>query len=387
MARYLDPAAGEGLSVTTIAAPKVLITGGTGFVGGGTLAQLLLIPGAPKPLILVRAKDDAEGLARITQSVSRFIPLKAAQTFLSQDQILVGGLEDFARLEVDPRLSSVTHVIHAAAITSFGKHPKIWEINVNASLAFLDAVVRNAPLSRFVYVGSSWCVGLNAPKIVPEDGRSQYGGHAVPYTESKAEFERRARLSYPALQFVTARPSIVVGHTKLGTLPSGSIYWVFRAANLIGGFTCADSDRMDVVPVDWVADAITRLAFKPRLKYDTYHLSAGTHLASTAEEIHAAISSGRGSGMNASFEQMTASQLSQRVRDLQKLFGSAQPRLLMRALSVYAHFAESGILFDNANTLAEGIAAPRSFHEYASTCALTAEQTDIGQQMEEDFKV
>ncbi|MDI7066993.1 SDR family oxidoreductase, partial [Klebsiella pneumoniae] len=53
----------------------------------------------------------------------------------------------------------------------------------------------------------------------------------MPYTQCKREDERLLRSTYPNLPLVVVRPSIVVGHTVLGTLPSASIFWVFRVVH------------------------------------------------------------------------------------------------------------------------------------------------------------
>lgn len=50
---------------------------------------------------------------------------------------------------------------------------------------------------------------------------------------------------------------------------------------------------LDVVPVDWVAEALARLAFAPSLQRATYHLSAGeqarTRLAELTRAFDAAL--------------------------------------------------------------------------------------------------
>jgi nucleoside-diphosphate-sugar epimerase len=367
---------------------KLLVTGGTGFIGGAVLAELLTSPLWSKTLILARGNDAMSARERIIQSLKRFHPDLPLAALVKDSQILVGALDDLDALATDDRVSDVTHVINAAAVTSFSANPRIRAINVDASLAFVRLLSGRASLKRFLNVGTAWCVGLRGAGVVAEEADPVMGVHTVPYTESKIEFERAVRAEFPDLAFVSARPSIVVGHTKLGTSPSGSIYWVFRSGQLMGRFTAGYDDRIDVVPVDWVARALLQLISKRHLAQNTYHLSAGLLGSSTLAEIDESISRGRSVPPNGrtGYQQVSKVELSAAVYAMRDRFGDAKPKLLSKALCVYGDFARSGTVFDNRHTLSEGIDAPPPFFSYADVCAATAEISSISEQMEDDFK-
>ena len=384
------PKAVEAVEPFTVATKieKILVTGGTGFIGGAVLAELIESGHFAHTLIMVRGVNLAEARDRIVKSLKRFFPDADINAKLSDDQIIICSLEDVDQLLDDPRISGVSHVIHSAAITAFSNHPRIRAINVDASLRFISVLKQKARIQRFVNVGTAWCVGMDVGKMVAEDGEQGSATHIVPYTQSKLEFEKLVRRQHPDFPFVSARPSIVVGHTRYGTSPSGSIYWVFRTVQVLGQFTCKFQDRMDVVPVDWVAKALVGLMSKRALFYDTYHLSSGSQSCSTIEQLDRAIAEGRNVQPHGptGYKSVNDRQLTMAVYAKRKMLGDANPWLLSKALGLYARFAESGVVFDNRRTLAEGIALPPPFHSYANLCAKTSENSSFASQMEDDFK-
>jgi nucleoside-diphosphate-sugar epimerase len=391
-ARNLAASSLDGYAPHSAPAPtlheKILVTGGTGFIGGAVLAELIDTTYWNQVLVMVRAADVKEGRARVVRSLQRFMPGEDVDARISEDQIIVAGLEDSSPLLDERRMRDVTHVIHSAAVTAFSNHPRIRAINVDGSLQFVDVLKKCARVRRFVNVGTAWCVGMDVEKLVREDGDQGSDRHLVPYTESKLEFERSVRRLHPDFAFVSARPSIVVGHTRYGTAPSGSIYWVFRSVQLLGQYTCEFDGKMDVVPVDWVARSLVGLMLKEQLSFDTYHLSAGDCSFSTIGQLDTAIAEGRNVTPHGptGYKCVGDRELVKAVYDKRKSLGDANPFLLSRALAIYARFAESGVLFDNMRTLTEGIDAPPPFHTYAAICAKTSEHASLATQMEDDFK-
>ena len=381
-----DAAAFRGTRTNSI--EKILVTGGTGFIGGAVLAELIDGPLWPKTLIMVRAANAREARTRIVSSLLRFLPGRPVDDLVRDEQIIVLGLEDASKLADDPRIRDVSHVIHSAAVTAFSNHPRIRAINVDASMNFVNVLKKSAKIQRFVNVGTAWCVGMDVDKVVLENGEQGSATHIVPYTESKLEFERTVRRTHPDFPFVSARPSIVVGHTRYGTTPSGSIYWVFRSVHVLGQFSCDFDQRLDVVPVDWVARSLVSLMIKPELSYDTYHLSAGEQSFSTIAQLDIAIASGREVrpvGRD-DYRAVSERQLTKTVYEKRKKLGDANPWLLSRALGLYAQFAESGVVFDNQRTMSEGIEQAPPFHTYAAVCARTSETASLAAQMADDFK-
>ena len=370
---------------------RLLVTGGTGFLGGAIAAELAASPHWEAARFLVRAASREEGCARLRATLARFEVAPALIERVRPEQILLGDLRDADAIFAGAQraeLAAVTHVINSGAIATFSNHPLLWPVNVNGTFAFVKQLTETAHLQRFVHVGTAMSVGPDAPNPVPEDWRPTTPiRHLVPYTETKVVIEERFKTELPQLPLVQARPTIVVGHSRLGTRPSASIYWVFRTAQLLERFTVAPHDRIDVVPVDWTAYALVALATKPVLKHSFYHLAAGPQRASSFIELDRAMAQGRGTEpVIARYRQATLDELSAMRGQYQARLGPCHPRIMERAIRLYGQFAALNMTFHSEHLVSEGIAPPPPFAEYAAICAATSESSTIAEQMLADFK-
>jgi nucleoside-diphosphate-sugar epimerase len=367
---------------------RLLVTGATGFLGGAIIAELAAQSIWPQVRMLVRANSKEEGAARIRTVLTQFEVPETEIARVSPDQVILGDLGAPLEMFADPALKSVTHVINSAALATFSTNPQLWPINVEGTFTFARRLVETAHLERFVHVGTAMCVGPDAPPPVAEDySPPQPIRHLVPYTETKIEIENRFRRELPQLPLVQARPTIIVGHSRLGTRPSGSIFWVFRTAMLLERWTVAPQGRIDVVPVDWAARALIELTIKPALKHRLYHLSAGPVHASTFDELDAAIARGRGvAPILPRYRQATLDELAAMSGEYNARLGPCHPRIMQRAIRLYGTFAALNMTFRNEHLIDEGIEPPPPFAAYADLCAATSEGLTIADQMMADFK-
>jgi nucleoside-diphosphate-sugar epimerase len=208
----------------------------------------------------------------------------------------------------------------------------------------------------------------------------------VPYTQSKIAAELALR-AIPNFPLIVARPSIVVGHRQLGCTPSPSIFWVFRMAFALERFTCAASECIDVISVDWCAHVLVALALKPLLQHDLYHVSAGTTSANRFSEIDAAYAKASGAEPIASrYEQVAIENLRSLVPLFEAKLGKVNRILILRALTLYGAFAKLNYVFDNQRLLQEGIEASPDFASYIDACVRTSESVPMLEQMAYDFK-
>lgn len=350
------------------------------------MARLLQTPLWETTWFLVRGDTPVLGVERLRETLRSFGVDEAQIARLRVEQVICGDLADVPAFANDMRLAEVDVVINCAAVASFGKNPQIWPVNSKGTAEFAAAVHRHGRLRRFVQVGTAMAVGPrpeNPVHEIAEPGTDVH--HVVDYTASKIEGERRLR-ALPGLPLVVARPSIVVGHTKLGCSASGSIYWVFRMGMKMRAFMCPLDARIDVIPVDYVADALLHLALKPTLSHDLYHISAGHAAACSFREIDIAIAPVMKRLPISDYRHLPYEGFVEMQDQFKDLFGPCNRRLMLMAIKLYGAFARLGMIFDNSRLLAEGVPPPPRFDSYVAHCQQTSLGISISDQMMPDFK-
>ena len=102
----------------------------------------------------------------------------------------------------------------------------------------------------------------------------------TPYHQTKFEAELLVR-SEPGLRYRVYRPAVVVGDSRTGEMDKvdGPYYFFGILAKLAGlpSFTpvvLPDTGRSNIVPVDYVVDALTELIHAPDRDGQTFHLTA-----------------------------------------------------------------------------------------------------------------
>jgi nucleoside-diphosphate-sugar epimerase len=118
--------------------------------------------------------------------------------------------------------------------------------------------------------------GKRSHEVVLEDRsieweRSDYD----PYARTKKFCEHMVRELLPDVPLTIFRPSIVLGDSRY---PQTTQFDMVRSFVFLAGLPVLPfrpHDKIDIVNVDFVADAIATLHMKANPEYDTYHLSSG----------------------------------------------------------------------------------------------------------------
>jgi dihydroflavonol-4-reductase len=174
---------------------RVLVTGGTGFVGSHTVAAL--VEAGYQVRLLVRARH------RVAPAVAP-LGLEAASL-----EAMVGDVTDPAA--VDQAVAGCQAVVHAASVYSLDSRDagRIRQVNVRGTELVLGAAQR-AGLDPIVYVSST--VALLPPTGQTLTPDSPPGHPPGPYLGSKADAERVARRYQQAgAPVVITYPGFVLG--------------------------------------------------------------------------------------------------------------------------------------------------------------------------------
>jgi long-chain acyl-CoA synthetase len=274
---------------------ELLITGATGFVGMEVLGRYLE-HSDQRIIAPVRAADDDQASARIRATLHDQFGIRARRyedrvEAIAADLTQPGlGLRDARRDEVARR---VEQIIHSAASVSFALPlDQARAINLEGTRRVLElAQLANARGSFrcYVHVSTAYIAGTHCGRFHEHDHDVDQAFRNS-YEQSKFEAERLVRAK-PELPSTILRPSIVVGDRRSGwTAAFNVLYWPLRAfaRGLYPVVPAVPTALVDVVPIDYVADAVYALCQSNAGVGGTYHITAGQHAATVGELVEAA---------------------------------------------------------------------------------------------------
>ncbi len=269
----------------------VLLTGATGFVGMELLARYLE-RGERRVVALVRAADDEAAGARVDEVLANLFGAGADAhrrrvSAHAADLTAPGlGLEPQLRERLAGRVSTV---VHSAASVSFTLGlAQAREINLEGTrrmLEFAELARSCGGLRRYGHLSTAYVAGTHAGRFAESDLDLGQAFHNS-YERSKFEAEQLVR-SHVGLPSTILRPSIIVGDSRSGwTAAFNTLYWPLRAfaRGLFTAVPAIPSAPVDVVSIDYVADAIYALCESEGGAGETHHVTAGP-AASTMGEI------------------------------------------------------------------------------------------------------
>jgi long-chain acyl-CoA synthetase len=246
-----------------------------------------------RPIVaLVRAADDVLARDRIDAVLFDLFGAGAEQYAGRVDAVaadLIAPRLGLASARCEELARRVSTIVHSAASVSFTLPlPEARAINVEGTrrmLDFAELASARGGLERYGHVSTAYVSGTHAGRFAECDLDLGQRFHNS-YEQSKFEAEQlvRARAGLP---FTILRPSIVVGDRRSGwTAAFNVLYWPLRAfaRGLFTAVPAIPSAPVDVVSIDYVADAIYALCESCGRVGETYNLTAGAN-ASTMGEI------------------------------------------------------------------------------------------------------
>jgi long-chain acyl-CoA synthetase len=264
----------------------LLLTGATGFVGMEVLARFLE-RGDRHVVALVRAPDDEQAAARLRATLES--SCGDAHEYADRVTAVAGditlphlGLGD----RWAPLAEQIGAIVHGAASVAFDLSlEESRTINVDGTRQMLEFAAACPALERFTYVSTAYVAGDRRGTVYEDDPGG--GRFRNAYERTKHEAECLVAAHRDEMEITIVRPSIIVGDHRTGwTAAFNVLYAPLRAfeAGVIPVVPARKRSPVDVVPVDYVADAVHALAQAPEAAGQTLHVVAGAS-ASTVGEI------------------------------------------------------------------------------------------------------
>jgi len=261
----------------------IFLTGSTGYIGAHVAANLLEGHGAALN-VLVRARDPQEAQLRLWRALQLHLDFPRFFEFLqTKVRIFCGDLTSPAfglnRDEYDRLVHTTDSVIHCAASLNRKSEKSCLNVNLRGTLEVLT-LARQAEhyhgLRRFSEVSTVAVAGKRSNEVVTEDrsigwDRSDYD----PYARTKKFCEHMTRVLLPDTPRTVFRPSIVLGDSRHAETTQFDMVKAFVFLAGLPVLPFRPNDKIDIVNVDFVADAIATLHQKEQPQFETYHLSSG----------------------------------------------------------------------------------------------------------------
>jgi thioester reductase-like protein len=347
----------------------ILLTGSTGYIGAH-IASNLLADHREALNLLVRARDEQEARERLWRSLQLHMDFPQFDAAVhSRIRIFRGDLTDQRFGLPDDQYAelvrSTDSVVHCAASLNRKSEKMCLNVNLRGTLEVVQLAMRARDqhgLRRFSHVSTVAVAGHRKDEVVQEDtavdwDRSDYD----PYARTKKFCEHMVRQLLPGVPRTIFRPSIVLGDSRR---PETNQFDMVRAFVFLAGLPALPfraTDKIDIVPVDYVANAVATLHQKEKPEHEIYHLSSGVG-SETFVQVTDALAKAqgkRGPTFVPSMEGPTSTMINALAGRAGKKIGG-----LATLLKVFLPYLIWNTVFDNSRVVAEMDAKPVPFTEY-----------------------
>ncbi len=264
--------------------PVTLITGATGFLGRNLLYRLLDADPRTRFALLVRGSETSSPRKRLHRLLSNRYGDERAEELKDRIDLVMGdvswehfGLDDRS---YEALAAGTDRILHAAASVAFALPlEQARTINVGGTKHIVDfaaACARKGPFRRLDYIGTAFVAGTRSGTILEGEIDCGQSFHNT-YEQTKFEAEKLLRERWKDLPITIYRPSIVVGESKTGKTSSFNVLYFplkIYARGLWRWVPGDPSTEVDIVPIDYVCDAIDALSRDPASLGRCFHVTS-----------------------------------------------------------------------------------------------------------------
>ena len=267
------------------------MTGVTGYIGSSLLKKYLDDSEMEFDL-LVRSRREKSPAERVRAVLEELYPGGDTSALMERIRVHEGDVS-LEKLGLDDKVygdltARVTRINHCAAAARFDLElDDARAINVGGTGNMLKLAGTCIGLDKFDYIGTAYVSG-SRDGLILEDELDMGQEHRNTYERSKMEAEKLVREHFDKLPVTIMRPSIVICDSRTGRASDFNgfyralrLYWHGLMKMLPGTPSC----RIDLVPVDYVTDAIFALSANEASTGRVYHLTAGAGKTASLSEI------------------------------------------------------------------------------------------------------
>lgn len=250
----------------------ILITGFPSYMSRRVLDTIL--EREPKATIRLLARRD-----QIDDATRR---LEALGTDATNIHLLAGdvvamdlGLSGTEYLEL---VENVTDIYHIASIWYLGvDRQTIQDVNVQGARNIIDAALEMKHLNRLNHFSTAFVAG-DRTGVIMEDELEEGQSFRNAYEETKYEAERMMRDAMRHISVSIFRPSIIVGDSQNGEIEKmAGPYYIMNAlvlmpANMPVLMPGKGDKPLNMVPIDFVCDAMHRISLREDAAGKTFHI-------------------------------------------------------------------------------------------------------------------
>jgi NAD(P)-dependent dehydrogenase (short-subunit alcohol dehydrogenase family) len=251
------------------------VTGATGFIGRYLVTNLLKRNGAASsPIYVLVRKDSQKKFDAIAKKAGWDMKrISVVHGDMTQPKC---GLTPAQQRSLSGK---VKHFFHLAAIYDLTASPESQKAaNIDGTQHALDLAAA-LKVGTFHHTSSIAVAGLY-PGVFREDMFEEAEGLDDPYLRTKHDSEGLVRRE-TRFKWRIYRPGMVVGHSQTGDIDKidGPYYFftlIKKLREMLPQWMPVlgiEGGRINIVPVDFVADAMDHIAHKPKLDGHTFHLT------------------------------------------------------------------------------------------------------------------
>lgn len=259
-----------------------LVTGATGFIGGNLTQRLLARGDTVHAIVRESSRERFEATAQHWPGGEK---LKLVSGDLLEP--MMGVSEEW----IAEHRGKIDHLFHLAAIYDMtASEARNEELNTGGTAHLLELVAELQPGT--LHHVSSVAVAGSYEGVFTEQMFDEGQTLPSPYHRTKFESEKLVR-DLSAVPWRIYRPAVVIGDSRTGKIDKvdGPYYFfkaIRRARNVLPSWLPLigpEIGETNIVPVDFVADAIVEIAHKPGLDGNAFHL-ASPRMMSSAEALN-----------------------------------------------------------------------------------------------------